>query len=70
VAERATELDRRVDVDVVPTAPEENDLGHIRRARTARRMFMSLVAVFLVLGLNGNLGVRTRTVTATGGTTS
>lgn len=67
VAERAAELARRYDVDVVPTAPEDNDLHRSRRARTIRRVFMSLLAVFLVLGLSGSLGVRTRTVTAQGG---
>jgi hypothetical protein len=67
VAEHAAEVARRFDVDVVPTAPEENDFRRMRRARTLRRVFMAVVAVFLLLGLSGTLGVRTRTVTATGG---
>ncbi len=67
LAERAGELARRFDVDVVPTAPEDNDLAHLRRARRLRRLFMALVAVVLVVGLTGYLGVKTGTVTATGG---
>ncbi len=67
MAEHAAEVARRFDVDVVPTAPGENDFRRMRRARTLRRVFMAVVAVFLLLGLSGTLGVRTRTVTATGG---
>jgi hypothetical protein len=67
VAERASELARHFDVDVVPTAPTDNDLLRIRRARRMRRVFMSLVAVFLLLGLSGSLGVRSRTMTVRGG---
>lgn len=67
VEDSAEELARRFDVDVVPTAPEESDLRRSRRARTARRVFMSLVAVVVLAGLSGWLGVRTATVTAAGG---
>jgi hypothetical protein len=67
VAARAGEIARRFDTDVVPTAPDDNDLAHLRRARTLRRMFMALLAAVLVAGLTGYLGVKTRTVTAAGG---
>lgn len=67
VAGRAADTARRFDVAVVPTAPTDNDLLRIRRARRVRRMFMSLVAVFILLGLSGALGVRTRTTTVEGG---
>jgi hypothetical protein len=63
----ASELARRPDVDVVPTAPEEPNLLPSRRARTIRRLFMTVLAGFLVLGLTGYLGVRTRSTTAEGG---
>ena len=63
----AEELARRPDVDVVPTAPEEPDLLHSRRARAVRRLFMTLLFVVLGLGLSGVLGVRTDTTTAQGG---
>lgn len=66
VEESADELARRFDVDVVPTAPEESNLRRSRRARTARRIFMSIVAVVVAAGLAGWLGVRTATVTAAG----
>jgi hypothetical protein len=61
------ELARRPDVDVVPTAPEETDLLRLRRARTVRRLFMTLLFAVLALGLAGRLGVRSRTITAQGG---
>jgi len=67
VAARAAEAARRFDVDVVATAPTDNDILRVRRARTIRRGFMALVAVFLLLGLSGTLGVRTRTTTVRGG---
>lgn len=66
VAARAADT-AGLDVDVVPTTPADNDLRRIRRARTIRRVFMSLVAVFLLLGLSGTLGVRTRTTSVEGG---
>ena len=67
VAAEPEDLARRFDVDVVPTAPEESDLGRSHRARAARRLFMSLLAVFLLAGFTGALGVRTSETTATGG---
>lgn len=63
----ASELARRPDVDVVPTAPEETDLLRARRARMARRLFVTLLAVFLMAGLTGRLGVKSRSTTARGG---
>ncbi|MEW6471581.1 MAG: hypothetical protein AB1679_04875 [Actinomycetota bacterium] len=63
----APELAGRPDVDVVPTAPEEPDLLRSRRARTVRRLFMTLLFCFLALGLSGALGVRSGTTTASGG---
>ena len=67
MADHAAEVAGRSDVDVVPTAPAENDFRRMRRARLVRRVFMSLVAVFLLLGLSGTLGVRSRTTTVVGG---
>ena len=63
----ASELARQPDVDVVPTGPGETDLLKLRRARTFRRLFMTLLFVFLGVGLVGHLGVQSRTVTAQGG---
>jgi hypothetical protein len=51
----------------IPTAPEETDLAQSRRARALRRVFMALLAVFMLLGATGMLGVRSRTVSARGG---
>jgi hypothetical protein len=67
VADHAAEVAGRFDVDFVPTAPEKNDFRSMRRARAVRRLFMSVVAVFLLLGVSGTLGVRTRTTTAQAG---
>jgi hypothetical protein len=63
----AEELARRPDVDFVPTTPEERDLGRARRARTVRRVFLTLLAAFIALGATGRFGVRSATVTARGG---
>jgi hypothetical protein len=60
-------LAQRPDVDFVPTTPEETDLGRARQARAVRRVFLTLLAIFIALGLAGRLGVRTRTVKAAGG---
>jgi hypothetical protein len=57
----------RPDVDFVPTTPEETDLSRARRARTVRRTFLTLLAAFIALGAAGRFGVRTATVTASGG---
>ncbi len=62
VVEHAAEVAGRFDVDVVPTAPVDNDFRGMRRARAIRRLCMAAVAVFLLLGLSGTLGVRSRTV--------
>ncbi|MGH9042466.1 MAG: hypothetical protein ACRDZ3_19795 [Acidimicrobiia bacterium] len=67
MAEQAVEVAGRSDVDVVPTVPADNDFRRMRRARSVRRVFMSLVAVFLLLGLSGMLGVRSRSTTVVGG---
>lgn len=63
----AQELAQRPDVDFVPTTPEETDLARARRARTVRRIFLTLLAAFIALGAAGRLGVRSATVTAKGG---
>lgn len=63
----ATELARRRDADVVPTAPEKTDLLRPRRARMVRRGFMVVLLAVVVLGLSGLLGVRSRVTTAAGG---
>jgi hypothetical protein len=63
----AENLARRPDAWFVPTAPEEPDLLRSRRARIARRLFMTAIVVVLALGLAGLLGVDTATRTASGG---
>lgn len=63
----SAELGRRPDVDVVPTAPEEPDLLRARRDRRLRRLFMTVLCVFLALGLAGFLGVKSRTTNVRGG---
>jgi len=52
---------------VVPTAPEEQDLLRIRRARAFRRLFIAVLFAFLGVGLADQLGVLSRTTTAQGG---
>ena len=63
----AEELARRPEVDVVPTAPEEPNLVVSRRARAARRLFMTVLVAFLAYGMIGGLGVRARSTTVEGG---
>jgi hypothetical protein len=63
----AEELALRPDVDVIPTAPEEPSLLRSRRARTVRRLFMTLLVGVLAVGLAGWLGVHTATTTVRGG---
>lgn len=58
---------QRSDADFVPTTPEETDLGRARRARTVRRIFLTLLAAFIALGATGRFGVRSATATASGG---
>jgi hypothetical protein len=55
------------DVDGLPTAPEDTDLLRVRRARTLRRLFVTVLFAVLALGLTGRLGVHSRTMTARGG---
>lgn len=50
-----------------PTADLEVDLRRARRGRTIRRAFVSLLVVFLALGVAGVFGVRSATVAASGG---
>ena len=52
---------------VVSTAPEDVDMGRVRRARAMRRSFLVVLAAFLLLGALGFLGVRSRSVSASGG---
>jgi hypothetical protein len=66
VVERA-DLARPPDVDGIPTAPEEADLLRLRRRRTFRRIFLTLLFALLALGMAGMLGVRSRTTTVQGG---
>jgi hypothetical protein len=47
-----------------PTAESFPDLGRVRRARSGRRAFIALLALFLGLGAVGVFGARTSTVTA------
>ena len=49
------------------TIPEQPPLERARRARTGRRAFLAGLAVFLLAGVLGLLGVRTSSVQATGG---
>ena len=50
-----------------PTAPEPVDISRVRRVRVVRRFFVLLLTAFLVLGLAGVFGVKTTTVSASGG---
>lgn len=63
----AEALALRPEVDVVPTAPEEPDLAASRRARRLRRLFMTLLAGFVLFGMTGGLGVKSRSTTVSGG---
>jgi hypothetical protein len=67
VATEVRERGARPEGGGIPTAPGESDLGRSRRARALRRTFLALLAVFLLLGATGTLGVRTGHTTATGG---
>ncbi|MGQ0519530.1 MAG: hypothetical protein ACT4PX_00080 [Actinomycetota bacterium] len=49
------------------TVPAEVPLGALRRARMARRAFLTFVAVFVALGAVGVFGVRTGTARSSGG---
>jgi hypothetical protein len=49
------------------TVPDARPLERLRSSRASRRIFIALLFIFLALGLAGVLGVRTGTVSATGG---
>jgi len=51
----------------IPTEPAPTELGRQRRARMARRGFVTVLVAFLALGALGFVGVRTRTASASGG---
>lgn len=55
------------DAEAPQTAPERYPMARLRRARNFRRIFILLLALFLLLGLTGFLGVRSATVSASGG---
>ena len=48
-------------------APDEKHRGRLRRNRLVRRLALGLLTIFILLGAVGVLGVRSRTVTASGG---
>lgn len=62
----AAERAQQPGIDEMPTAPEEQDLLRMRRARTFRRLFIAVLFAFLGVGLAGQLGVRSRSTTAQG----
>jgi hypothetical protein len=49
------------------TAPEAVDIKRVRRVRAVRRVFVLCLTAFLVAGLAGVFGVKTTTVSASGG---
>jgi hypothetical protein len=49
------------------TAPEAVDIARVRRVRAVRRVFVLCLTTFLLLGLAGVFGVKTTTVSASGG---
>ena len=51
----------------IPTEPAPTDVSRQMRARLARRAFVVLLGVFLLLGALGFYGVRTTTASAAGG---
>ena len=57
----------RDDLKPIPTSPDPTPLDRLRRARTGRRALVAGLAVILVLALSNLLGMRTESVTATGG---
>jgi len=50
-----------------PTAPKGTDIEKLRRSRLVRRLFITGLVVFLVLGMLNVFGVRTREKSASGG---
>ncbi|MEX2457980.1 MAG: hypothetical protein WD770_03230 [Actinomycetota bacterium] len=55
------------DAHSIPTDPEDPGLPRARRARLVRRFGVVLLVVFVGLGASGVLGVRTTSVSASGG---
>jgi hypothetical protein len=51
----------------IPTKPAPTDIPRQKRARAARRVFVVVLGLFLLLGALGFFGVRSRTATAAGG---
>jgi hypothetical protein len=49
------------------TAPEPADIQRVRRARMVRRAFVACLTLFLILGLAGVFGVKSATVSDSGG---
>ena len=49
------------------TLPEPRSPAHIRRARNWRRVGLTLLVAFVLLGATGSFGPRTGTTSATGG---
>jgi hypothetical protein len=49
------------------TLPQDTDLRRVRRARTYRRVAIALLGVFVLLGLAGVFGARTKTASASAG---
>jgi hypothetical protein len=50
-----------------PNAPEPISLAQVRRSRLLRRVGLAFIALIVLAGGVGLLGIRTRTVTATDG---
>jgi len=50
-----------------PTAPEPVQAGRVRRARLLRRIGLGVVSFVVLAGALGVFGIRTRTVSASGG---
>lgn len=53
--------------DLPPNAPDPLPADKVRRARLLRRIGLAVVALVVLAGAIGLFGVRTRTVTASGG---
>jgi hypothetical protein len=53
--------------DLPPTAPDPVRLPRLRRARLGRRIALFFLVAFVLCGLFGLFGIRTRTVTGSGG---
>jgi hypothetical protein len=53
--------------ELPPNAPEPISLAQVRRSRLLRRVGLAFIALIVLAGGVGLLGIRTRTVTATDG---